>query len=729
MPKINPILYLKSSLIKEQQNWILNSPIIFACGIIFYFFCQESNYFIPISLLIFGVFLANISKTDLLSLIPITIILFVSGFCWAQFYDQKFIQAAQIKSAIYGVVIGKISQIKEYENGKKKLIIEDLEVFHSKFNKNNQKNSKKRKKKNNLSNKPLKINKNTEKSHFNLAGYVQFDRNLSQKSAAQQFINGKLSNPPQKISLLLRKKQKTQLNIGDIIKSKILLQPILKSEPLDSFNLSQYNYFQQIGGQGFIIGPIKIIAKNLKNSSKNHIDIWRYKLAAKIKNDFSNQDNFAIFTALILGIRDFIAPDLLENIRKSGLAHLLAISGLHLSLAGGIFFLFFRFSLSQSAYLTLNFDLKKIAAICAIFASLGYLIITGLPIPAIRAFFMILLVFLAILLNRNTNPLRSLAFGAFIILILNPTSLFQISFQMSFCAVFALIIFYNFIKKYQTPEHEETNYLRKFIYYFLGIIISSLIAQIALAPLTIYYFNNFSLYGILANLIAVPLTSLIIMPLAFLYLFLMIFDCGFMVIYPINLALDYIIAYANWIGQLPSSTINISLISQLSVIIMILGLIWLGIWQTNWRYFGLLAILFGAFLAYKTPLPDLIIDGKRQFIAIYDKKDGLFFSKKPRQSIRLNNLLQKMAISEVKTFDKMPNQEIFCQYRYCQATIKDHRILALTKRNKISEICQKDYDILINLSKYKLPTCLKNPDKKIINNTHLLKNGSQYFYF
>ncbi len=186
---------------------------------------------------------------------------------------------------------------------------------------------------------------------------------------------------------------------------------------------------------------------NINNHINIEIDYWRYKIAHQINSNFKNKDNAAILNALLLGIRDFIPKDLMENIRIAGLAHLLAISGLHLSLAGYIFFIFFRFILARIEIITLKFNIKKISAILAILSSFLYLLIAGAPIPALRAFFMILIVFLAIIFDKNTNPLRSLAFAALIILIINPSSIFEISFQMSFAAILALISFYNLIDK------------------------------------------------------------------------------------------------------------------------------------------------------------------------------------------------------------------------------------------------------------------------------------------
>ncbi len=719
-----------STITNEQNNWPLWIPVIFALGIITYFSFGSKSLFLTISLLIFAVFTALRLRNELKSLIAISIALFLSGFLWSKFYDFKFIKAPIIDSQTYGTVIGKVDFIKEYETGAKKLTISDLNIYQIKFNtKTTNKPKKKRKNTNYLSPKPIKITQNIQKTYLNLEGYPEIDRELTQKIYSDNFKNGKYQNPPKKIDLIVRGKNLAQnLEIGDVIRVKVLLQPFEKEDKINNFNFNQYYYFKQIGGSGFSIGDITIIGKNLSYEYQDKINHFRYKIAQNIQDNFAdNKEEAAIFIVLLLGIRDFISNDLMGNIRKSGLADLLSISGLHLSLAAAIFFVFFRFLLTRSQYLALRFNIKKIATILAIISSFGYLILAGAPVSAVRAFFMILVVFLAILFNQNSNPFRSLAFAALVVLIIDPSSIYSISFQMSFMAVLVLITFYDFSRKYKETD-EPIGVLRKFFYYFLGIVVTSFVAQATLAPLIIYYFNNFALLGILSSLAAVPLVTFIIMPLGFLYLFLLIFNLETLILYPLNFALKNIVAIANFVANLEFSSVKISLVSQNSLMIIISGFLWLCLWKEKWRYFGVILIIIGAFLAHKTPLPNLIIDGKRQYFAIFDeKKEELFFSRNVRKSARINSLMQKLAQKEFKTIEEMKDKEIYCEYEYCKVKIKEKQIFILTQRNKIDDICWEKYDILINLSKFKLPECV-DFSKIIINNTDLARFGSQYLY-
>ena len=644
---------------EEQNNLPLWIPVIFALGISFYFSFGSNSVFIPFLLLIFAIFLAIKLKDEFKSLIAIVIAIFLSGFLWSKFYDEKFITAPIITSDVYGTLIGKVDFVKDYENGGKKITISNLNIYETRFKEKIAKTKKKRQNNYNLSEKPIKISKNIQKTYLNLAGFTEIDRELSKKDDFEHFKDRKYQNPPKKVEINVRKNQLCKqfkannfcnnVDIGDIIQINVLLQPFGKADKLDHFNFNRFNYFKQVGASGFAISDLKIIEKNLSYQYQDKINQFRYKIAKNIQKNFGkNEQEGAIFIALILGIMDFISYDLMQNVRKSGLAHLLSISGMHLSLAAAIFFISFRFLLTRFEYFTLRFNVKKIVAVLAIFSSFAYLLLAGAPIPAVRSFFMILLVFLAILFDQNSNPLRSLAFAALVIFIINPAAIFSISFQMSFLAILSLVVFYEFTQKY-VKNDKSNNIFYKSIYYFLGITISSLIAQIALTPLVIYYFNNYAIFGILSNLVAIPLTTFIIMPLAFVYLFLLIFNLEFLTLYPLNFALTNIIKIANFVANLPYSNIIAPTVPTISLITIIFGFIWLCLWQKKWRYLGIIPIILGTFLAYKTPLPNLIIDGKMQYFAIYDEKKGLFFSKKMKETSRVKSLMQKMAQNDFKT--------------------------------------------------------------------------------
>ena len=206
----------------------------------------------------------------------------------------------------------------------------------------------------------------------------------------------------------------------------------------------------------------------------------------------------------------------MSDIRNSGLAHLLSISGFHLALASAIFFVSTRFILSRSTFLILNFDIKKAAAIAAIFGTYFYLKIAASPMPAQRAFIMVLLVLIALFAGQKINSKRAIMTAVLALILYNPLAVFNISFQLSFAAILVLGSFYEVM-----PRLRSNNLFLKAVCYFIEIILVSIIIQIATTPFLMHSFQTFSLLGFIANILAIPLTSFFVMPLGFLALFLM----------------------------------------------------------------------------------------------------------------------------------------------------------------------------------------------------------------
>src|SRR5690606_12649297 len=147
------------------------------------------------------------------------------------------------------------------------------------------------------------------------------------------------------------------------------------------------------------------------------------------------------------GERGPVSAQTLEDMRASGLVHLLSISGLHMGLLAGVVFFLVRGGLALVEPLALRWPVKKIAAVAVVLATLGYLLLSGADVPTQRAFLMTGLVLLAVLLDRSALSMRLVAWAAAAILLLTPESLISASFQMSFAAVVAMIAGYEAVRE------------------------------------------------------------------------------------------------------------------------------------------------------------------------------------------------------------------------------------------------------------------------------------------
>ena len=222
-----------------------------------------------------------------------------------------------------------------------------------------------------------------------------------------------------------------------------------------------------------------------------------------------------ILTALTVGERGRIPEATAENFRKAGLAHLLAISGLHLGfVAAGLYFLLV-FILARTRRLVLRLDVRRLSAAIVIPVTIGYTLLAGAHLPAVRACIMVLAFLLAVLLRRDSDPLQTLCAAALVILGLWPQSLFEVSFQLSFCAVFMIVLGMPVVSGWlRLPLlRNEEPWWRRFLVRLAHFMLVTLLATLGTAPLTAFHFNQVSLMGLLANLVAVPLAAFLIVPL------------------------------------------------------------------------------------------------------------------------------------------------------------------------------------------------------------------------
>jgi len=225
-----------------------------------------------------------------------------------------------------------------------------------------------------------------------------------------------------------------------------------------------------------------------------------------------------ILLALIIGEQGTIPDDVRARFSALGIVHILSISGVHVSVFALLTFWLIFNSIKMYPRLLLYLPVKKIAVFLSIFPVLGYCLIAGLATPAVRSGLMVVCYLLTQLLDRPQHMLHTLFVAAFAILIVSPPSLFEISFQLSFLAVFCLIVLVPawkiaFPKKEPDPFVKISLLKVKIMAYVSDSLLSSAAAMFGTAPLVAWYFYNFAPSGFLTNLIMVPYTGFVLVPL------------------------------------------------------------------------------------------------------------------------------------------------------------------------------------------------------------------------
>lgn len=412
------------------------------------------------------------------------------------------------------------------------------------------------------------------------------------------------------------------LDIGIEIRGQAHLLPFGGPVSESGYQFRRTAYFQGLSATGQLLNYHEISPAKRQQIGLVLKEI-RKRITDRIRAQFySSQDVGGIMTALVTGGRGEISNTTRQAFTDAGLAHLLAISGLHLSLVAGFIFLLIRRGLALSIYLAESWDLKKVAALLTILPLFFYLVISGVGIPALRAFLMIVTAMVAILLDRNPLSMPLVCFAASVILLIYPESILSASFQLSFAAVIALIGIYENGWRLFQGWVQKKGIGRKIILYIAGVMITTLIASYATMPLTIAIFQRFSLQGILGNLVAVPMTGFVIMPLIVVFLLLMPMGLDFLVVPLLKLAIQILIHVSHSVASLPGAAIILPEQPTSFLVLFVIGGLWFCLWQQHWRYLGWgpMLLAFGC-LRWATD-PVIIIPDKGQIIYGFDGQNA-----------------------------------------------------------------------------------------------------------
>lgn len=396
---------------------------------------------------------------------------------------------------------------------------------------------------------------------------------------------------------------RSQLNgaeVGDEVEvSSILYKPSSGIVP-GGYNFSRKAFFEGISAVGYSVSQIEII----KKSEQNLLASYRFHTINKILQ-LLGPDIGGMASALIIGEYGSMNRNLLEDFRIAGISHILSVSGMHLSLVAGIFFLLTRKILLLTNINLFRYHGKKISSIFAIICSFIYLAISGFKVAAIRAFIMSGLFFLAIIFGKQVLNLRTLSLTSFTILFIWPENIVSPSFQMSFLAVLSIILCFKSIS-----QVEFLQYQNPVIKYFILLLITSLVASIGTSLIIALSFNNFAPYSILVNFVAVPITGFYLMPLVVAFFIAQIFSLENYVLYLMKPAINFIITSAQAIKLLPGHKVLISQLDSFYVYsFIILIIIYFHAQTKTIRIFALSFSLFCIFF-FSLDKPEMIVNEK-----------------------------------------------------------------------------------------------------------------------
>ncbi len=472
-----------------------------------------------------------------------------------------------------------------------------------------------------------------------------------------------------KVKIVLPKRTKN-INMGQCVD---VVAKISKPNMPIIPNAFQYNrklFFEKIEATGYSIAhPTE--AYSCKNNSISVIEKYRKNVSDKI-HEILNKKSAGVVEAISIGNRNNIDLKVNENYQKSGLAHFISISGMHMSMLAGIVFMVVRFLMALFPCLSLNYDSRKVASVFSLIFTFLYLLISGFAVPTIRAFVMIAIVLLGIFVGRRAISLKNLSLAAMLILFIMPEAIISPAFCLSFAAVVALIAIYG---RYGASFKKKESFAYNLMNNFKVVCCTTLVASLATAPFIAYFFNRISLWSVLANVLATPIIALWIMPLLLMAMLFYPFGADYYLWKMLGVGIDWINAIAQYVSSLSYSVINLPGVNATDLGLFYGGVLLIWLIKTKLRFLGYAFVGLSLALMFNAQTPDMILSSYSNQIAIKDNdgkyaiwpvgRRNKFFEKVVDNKYEISNLNRKDLKKIINGKEKSGAIDLRCNREFC----------------------------------------------------------------
>ena len=374
------------------------------------------------------------------------------------------------------------------------------------------------------------------------------------------------------------------------------------------FDFRRMAFFDQLGAVGYTRTPVLLLEE--AKGGALPIDRLRTWLTQGMLAHMDGQAG-AFAAGAMTGDRSAITEDTVQALRDSSLAHLLAISGMNMAFLTGFVFALFRYGLALIPYVALRVNTKKVAAVVSLAVALFYLLLSGANVATERAFIMISVVLGAVLLDRRALTLRSVAVAALLLLLLKPESLLEPGFQMSFAATIALIVGFAALDGSIYRER-----IPRWLMPVFTLVLSSLIGGLSTAPFAAAHFNRFTDYGLLANLLTVPVMGAVIMPAGAVAALLAPLGLAALPLWVMEQGARWILFVAHEIAGWEGSVTAIPAPGAWVLPLFTLGSIWLILWRGRMQLVGLAPVLAAFALWAMAERPALLVSGDGKLLGL-----------------------------------------------------------------------------------------------------------------
>jgi competence protein ComEC len=467
------------------------------------------------------------------------------------------------------------------------------------------------------------------------------------------------------VRIRLRNDDDTALSVGDSVVFRVLLFRQDRPAYPGGWDFGRDAFFQDLGASGFALDDVEVVGQVPRNDIRHYILNLRGKIADQIMATLPLRTG-AVAATLLTGFQQIMPANERQAFVSAGLAHILAVAGLHVGIVMGLFFAITRFICSRFELASLHINGKAVGSITAFAGGIMYAALTGTHLPILRSLAMASLVTLGVLAGRRAFSLRGLALAALILMMATPEVVIGVSFQMSFSAVLALIAGYAAMKNNFANLYQKHSVFGKLATNIFALGYTSLLAGGASMPFAAYQFQQVQPYWILANLIAVPLTAAWVMPFGLLSLALMPVGLASFALIPMGWGISIIVWMTAEISRWPDAMLGITPVPGSAILLFSFGLAWLCLWRSWPRLGGIAFMLIGLIVYASARPPDVLVSPDARMIAV--RMDAqVLFHRQSRTSLYVINQWQSVwGHLPIVALDNSPLPAgVICQTKNC----------------------------------------------------------------
>jgi len=533
-------------------------------------------------------------------------------------------------------------------------------------------------------------------SSVSLSGFVETneERERSDRIILNvSTIEGKrLNEKPKRVRLAVRKGRAPA--VGAFVALKAHLSPPLAPLRPGGYDFARDMYFMQIGASGYALGAIKPAVSKTSPGLWLHyaafIDNMREVIDKRIRTALPG-DRGSIASALITGKRDAITTPVNDAMYISSLAHVLSISGYHMAVVAGVVFFIIRAILALIPFIAMRYPIKKWSAFVAFLAATFYLLLSGAEVATQRSFIMIGIVLIGVMTDRPALTFRTITVAALGVLLLAPEAVVQPSFQMSFAATLALISGYSHGLPWRASK--DSSLAARVALWggreIVGLMLASLVAGFATTPYAAYHFHRLAPYGVIANLLAMPVVSAWVMPMGMLGVLAMPFGFDSYFWHMMGSGIDWMDNVALWVAHLPGAVGHIQAFGTGPLLLCTLGLLLVCLLRTPLRWCGAALIVIASLWAIAAPKPDVLIAADGQAAAFRGSDGRLSVLHSGRDTFAIKEWLAADADARTPK-DKSLSSGVRCDEDGCIGQLKNGKLISMAlSANAFAEDCMR----------------------------------------